>query len=422
MHNDTTFQYNNKNGVAKMSARTANAQGIPDHIAPERVFYFDIYEPIEVEDDYQSWFRKLQEQGAPDIFWTVSNGGHWVVMRGEDFDYFLKTPELYSSRINVVPRERILPIVSKPIQLDPPDHTRYRNLLAPFFSPRAVVPLGEKARALTVALIDGFQNRGECEFVSEFARCLPIGIFMDMVGLPEKDREHLLGLVDEMIRPTKVDNMEAGNQLMAYAFATLTERRANPGEDLLSTLAHAQVDGQPLADTDLVGMFFLLLLGGLDTVAAMLSFITRYLATHPQERQILIDHPERIPAAAEELMRRFPISTLVRVVTRDHGYKGIDFHEGDLVLMQTSAHSVDDRLFDEPLAVDFERKVVFHGTFGSGAHRCIGSMLARIEVRIFLEEWLKRIPDFRLKPQQHLRIDPGMVLAMPSLRIEWDAR
>jgi cytochrome P450 len=119
-------------------------------------------------------------------------------------------------------------------------------------------------------------------------------------------------------------------------------------------------------------------------------------------------------------MRRFPISTLVRVVTRDHQYKGIQFREGDLVLMQTSAHSVDDRLFDQPLAVDFERKVVFHGTFGSGAHRCIGSMLARIEVRVFLEEWLKRIPDFRLKPGQTLRVEPGMVLAMPRLDIEWN--
>lgn len=405
-----------------MTATTANPHGIPGHVAPEQVFHFDIYEPIEGEDDYQSWFRKLQDHGAPDIFWTVSNGGHWVVMRGEDFDYFLKTPELYSSRINVVPRERILPIVSKPIQLDPPDHTRYRNLLAPAFSPKAVVPLGEKARAMTIVLIEDFLARGECEFVSEFARRLPIGIFMGMVGLPEKDREHLLGLVDEMIRPTKVDNMDAGNQLMEYAFGKLNERRANPGEDLLSVLARAQVDGKPLEDVDLVGMFFLLLLGGLDTVAAMLSFITRFLATHPQERQVLIDHPERIPAAAEELMRRFPISTLVRVATRDHEYKGIQFREGDLVLMQTSAHSVDDRLFDQPLAVDFDRQVVFHGTFGSGAHRCIGSMLARIEVRVFLEEWLKRIPDFRLKPEQNLRVEPGMVLAMPRLDIEWDVR
>ncbi|VVN68145.1 Camphor 5-monooxygenase [Pseudomonas fluorescens] len=405
-----------------MTATAASPCGIPEHVAPEQVFHFDIYEPIEGEDDYQSWFRKLQDQGAPDIFWTVSNGGHWVVMRGEDFDYFLKTPELYSSRINVVPRERILPIVSKPIQLDPPDHTRYRNLLAPAFSPKTVVPLGEKARALAIALIEDFQARGECEFVSEFARRLPIGIFMGMVGLPEKDREHLLELVDEMIRPTKVDNLDAGNQLMEYAFGKLNERRANPGEDLLSVLTRAQVDGKPLEDTDLVGMFFLLLLGGLDTVAAMLSFIIRFLATHPQERQILIDHPERIPAAAEELMRRFPISTLVRVVTRDHEYKGIQFREDDLVLMQTSAHSVDDRLFDQPLAVDFDRKVVFHGTFGSGAHRCIGSMLARIEVRVFLEEWLKRIPDFRLKPEQKLRVEPGMVLAMPRLNIEWDVR
>ena len=392
----------------------------PSHVEPQQVRHFDIYEPIEGVDDYQTWFTKLQASGVPDIFWTDSNGGHWVVTRGEDFEHILKTPECYSSRINVVPRERIMPIVSKPIQLDPPDHARYRNLLAPAFSPKAVVPMGEKARELSIRLIEGFRQRGHCEFVSEFARYLPIGIFMDMVGLPESDREHLLKLVDEMIRPTRIDDVDAGNQLMQYAFDKLNERRAAPGSDLLSKLSQARVDGEPMTDEELVGMFFLLLLGGLDTVAAMLSFITRYLASHPAERQRLTDHPEQIPQAAEELMRRFPISTLVRVVTRDHIYKGITLRKDDLILMHTSAHSVDDRLFEDPLTVDLERKVVFHGTFGSGAHRRIGSMLARIEVRVFLEEWLKRIPHFRLKADQPLRVEPGMVLAIPRLEVEWD--
>lgn len=403
-----------------MSVQTANTREIPEHVAQERVFEFDLYEPIEGSDDYQTWFDKLRKSGAPDIFWTTSNGGHWVVMRGEDFDYFLKTPELYSSAINIVPRERNMPIAQKPIQIDPPDHTRYRNLLAPAFSPKAVVPLGEKARATSIALIEGFKARGECEFVTEFARRLPIGIFLDMVGLPDSDREHLLKLVDDMIRPSDIENMEASQGLVAYASAKLVERRLNPGTDLFSTLTKAQIDGKPLDDEDLIGMFLLLLFAGLDTVAAMLSFIVRFLATHPAERQLLIDDPSRIPAAAEELLRRFPITTLVRVVTRDHDYKGLQFKQGDLVLMQNSAHSVDDRLFDQPLTVDFDRKVVFHGTFGSGAHRCIGSMLARTEVRIFMEEWLKRIPEFRLKPGQTLRIEPGMVIAMPRLDIQWD--
>ncbi|MCY1258382.1 Camphor 5-monooxygenase [compost metagenome] len=399
---------------------TAPLSELPSHVSADLVHHFDLYQPIEGADDYQTWFTKLQAAGTPDIFWTRHNGGHWVVTRGEDFDHILKNPDTYSSRVNVVPRERLMPIVSKPIQLDPPDHTRYRNLLTPAFSPKAVVPLGEKARALTIELIEGFRARGHCEFVSEFARRLPIGIFMDMVALPATDRERLLEWVDEMIRPTRVDNLEAGNQLMQYAFGKLQERRAEPGSDLLSVLTQAQVDGKPLDDEELVGMFFLLLLGGLDTVAAMLSFIVRYLASHPEAHRKLVEHPERIPAAAEELMRRFPISTLVRVVTQDHEYKGIAFREGDLVLMQTSAQSVDDRLFNEPLAVDFERKVVFHGTFGSGAHRCIGSMLARVEVRVFLEEWLKRIPEFCLKPGQSLRVEPGMVLAMPRLELQWD--
>ncbi|WAG81086.1 cytochrome P450 [Metapseudomonas furukawaii] len=124
---------------------TAPLSELPSHVSADLVHHFDLYQPIEGADDYQTWFTKLQAAGTPDIFWTRHNGGHWVVTRGEDFDHILKNPDTYSSRVNVVPRERLMPIVSKPIQLDPPDHTRYRNLLTPAFSPKAVVPLGEKS-------------------------------------------------------------------------------------------------------------------------------------------------------------------------------------------------------------------------------------------------------------------------------------
>jgi len=396
------------------------AQSIPGHVPPEKVFHYDIFERQHNEGDFHSWFASLHDKSCPDMFWTTANEGHWVVTRGDLFQDVLTQPDIFSSEVGIVPKSRQTQTPPFPISLDPPEHTKYRAVLTGTFSPKAVIPLGEKARHLTNELLDGFYHRGHCEFMTEVSRKLPIAIFMEMVGLPQEDTAKLLAYVDEMIRPTNVDSNEAGEALSAYAYKTVLERMANPGDDLLSDLTRAEVDGEKLTTEQLTGMTILLLLGGLDTVAAVLGFTMNYLARNADIRRRLAENPEQISAATEELLRRFPVSTLGRIVTRDVEFHGLQLKKGEMVMTPTMAHSLDDRVFQNPTRVDLDRKPGFHGTFGAGAHRCLGSMLARVELRAFLEEWLRRVPNFRVKANADLMVDTGMVVALHSLPLEWD--
>lgn len=393
---------------------------IPAHVPPDLVRHYDIYERLHGDGDFQGWFASLHDKGYPDLFWTTANGGHWVVTRGAILNDVLTTPELFSSRVQIVPRERSMETPPFPISLDPPEHTKYRAVLNGAFSPRVVTPLGEEAGVLTHQLIEGFIARGECEFMGEVSRILPITIFMRMVGIPFSHRDKLLALVDEMIRPVEVDAHAAGQGLEAYARDTVRQRRANPGDDLLSRLCQTKVDDALLNEDQLTGMTVLLLLGGLDTVASVLGFTMNQLARQPEKRRELVQNPELIPKAVEELLRRFPVSSLGRIVTRDTEFYGVQLKKDDMVITPTMAHGMDEREFENPVDVDFGRKVLFHGSFGNGAHRCLGSMLARVELRAFLQAWLPRIPDFRIKPGAELVVDTGMVVALHSLPLEWD--
>lgn len=399
---------------------TLQASTLPSHVPPEMVRHYDIYERLKGDGDFQGWFASLHDKGYPDLFWTTANGGHWVVASGAMLNDVLTNPEIFSSRVGIVPVERQMATPPFPISLDPPDHTKYRAVLNGAFSPRVVTPLGEQAGVLTRQLIDGFYARGGCEFMEDVSRILPISIFMRMVGVPDTDRQMLLELVDEMIRPTQVDSNAANLGLTEYARRTVRERRANPGDDLLSRLCQAEVDGEKLSEDQLTGMTILLLLGGLDTVASVLGFTMNYLARHPDRRRELTANPELIPKAVEELLRRFPVSSLGRIVTRDTEFHGVQLKKDDMVITPTMSHGMDAREFVNPTEVDFNRKVVFHGTFGNGPHRCLGSMLARVELRAFLQEWLARIPDFRIVQGSELVVDTGMVVALHRLPLVWD--
>jgi cytochrome P450 len=406
-----------------MTTATAAADSVPAHVPASLVHDFDLYNVPVDDGDYHSALKRLHASGIPDIFWTPRNGGHWVATRGEDIYEIFKDSERFSSRALVVPRSRNAPVPLPPIMLDPPEQAKYRSLFAPALSPKAVSPLGEGARALAIELIEGFHAKGECDFVRDFAQHLPIGIFMRMVDIPSSDREQLLHWADQQVRPDSEHEREQSfHNLFAYAGRKVAERRANPGNDLISQLTKAQVDGKPITDEALTPMIFLLLVGGLDTVASAMGFAARFLATSPAHRQELIEHPDRIANAVEELLRRFPVVNQGRMVVRDMDYKGVAMRAGDQIIMPTTLHGLDDRKFEDPLKVDFSRPAPIHSTFGNGAHRCPGSLLARTELKIFLEEWLKRIPDFRIKPGATPQVRAGVNATMVSLPLVWEAK
>jgi cytochrome P450 len=325
-----------------------------------------------------------------------------------------------SRRIIVEAGERDTPPLV-PLQLDPPAHAPYRALLQAALSPRAVGQLGERARELSIQLIEGFKPDGQCEFISQFAQHLPIAIFMEIVGLPASDRPLLTGISEIAMRgETAAERNEAAGKLMAYGMGKVAERRANPGNDLISTIAKAEIGGKPIDDFPLTGLILLLLLGGLDTVASTLGFFAQFLATHPEHRRQLIENPDLISNATEELLRRYAIAFLGREVKADVELGGVQLKAGEMVLIPSMMDGLDEHKFADPLTVDFNReKPGANSTFGGGVHRCVGSMLARTELRIFLEEWLKRIPDFSIKPGSTPAVAARSVATITSLELIW---
>ena len=391
---------------------------VPTHVPAELVRDFD-YLDSSSETDVYRYFAKLHD--GPDIFYTERNHGHWVFTRYADMEYVLQHSEDFSSKAHTIPME------GKPdpvplVEYDGKLHADFRLLLSPFFTPKAVGDLKTKAGNFTNALIDEFYGRGECDFTRDFALKMPIGIMMDLMGLPDSDRDYLLELSDNIVRADSAQ-MRAKAFADVYAYVgqkVLPLRRANPGSDLFSCLLQGKVDGgRALADKEIMGLGVLLIGAGLDTVVAMLGFITRFIADHPAHRQQLLDDPALINDALEEMMRRYHIANLARMVTRDIEYKSVQLKAGDLILLPTTLAGIDERRYVDPWTVNFQRNDKKILAFGTGPHQCIGAYLARTELRVFLAEWLKRIPHFAVKPGVQVVTVTGRANATPSLPLVW---
>ena len=395
---------------------------IPAHVPKELFVDVDTYNSPGGEQDYHRAIKRIQDT-SPDIFWIPYRGGHWVAHRGEDLTFILKDYETFGSGPKIIPKEAALPIRLAPIEVDPPIQTAYRNLINPWFTPKAVGQLEKQARQNSIELIEGFYKKGECEFVRDFASHLPVAIFMNLVNLPYQDREPLMRLAEKPVYAKDHDEiMDAFRQMFAYMGAKLKERQVNPGTDLLSKIATTEIDGRPLTFEEKTGCASLVLIGGLDTVASTMGFIAHFLAIHPGHCRQLIANPALIGNATEEFLRRFGVATNSRILNRDFDYKGIQFKKGDQIHTMTNLHGLDERCFDNPMEVDFTRKIGLHSTFGNGPHRCPGSFLARTEIRIFLEEWLKRIPEFCLKAGEQIRIRSGVNGSFTYLPLSWEVK
>lgn len=289
---------------------SATLSSIPAHVPANLVFDFDVYHLPGAEQDFHLALKRLHEQGCPDIFWSPCNGGHWVIARGEDILKIQADFEHFSNANLTVPRSARPPIPLFPIFADPPEHTAYRALINPSFSPKAVAELEVRARALAIRLVEQLKPRGHCDFVPDFAQHLPIEVFMSIVDVPAADRKDLLEWADGMVRPKHTDDVHQTIQkIFGYAKLKIAERRAKPGPDLITKLSQSQVFGRPLTDDELMGMVALILVGGMDTVVSAMSFAANFLASSPSHRRQLVSQPELIPKAADELLRRFPSST-----------------------------------------------------------------------------------------------------------------
>ena len=403
------------------SIHPSGKSAVPAHVPAELVFDFDIYNPPGAETDFHLALKRLHEENYPDIFWSTANGGHWIAIRGEDIHKIFADYPHFSNTKLTVPVSSAPPFPLYPIFADPPEHGVYRALLNPSFSPKAVAGLEARARALAIELLEKLKPRGRCDFVVDFAQHLPIEVFMTIVDVPATDRRDLLEWADGMVRPKKPEDVHTTiKKIFEYAAARIAERRAKPGEDLISKLTRAEVKGRLLTDQEIVGMVSLVLIGGMDTVVTAMSFSALFLARSPAHRKQLIDNPALIPKAVDELLRRFPIVNQGRCVAQDLVYKGVALKAGDMIVLPTTLHGLDERVFPNPLTVDFNRPTPIHSTFGNGPHRCPGSNLGRTEIKVFIEEWLRRIPNFHLQPGQKISMRSGVNGTVYGLPLAWE--
>jgi cytochrome P450 len=315
-----------------------------------------------------------------------------------------------------------------PQQIDPPSQTRYRKLLDPCFSHKRMTAIAPRIREQANALIDEFIDEGECEFDAAFAIPMPCIAFLDMMGLPHSDLDLFLELKDNIIRPQKnlpegADPTElrsqTGKRIYEYFGPLLTERRANPTDDLLGYIVTAEIGGDRLSQTEMLDICFLLILAGLDTVTATLGCNIAYLAENPDQRRKIVEDPSMIEGAVEELMRwETPVTAVPRVLRQDVTLHGIEMKQGELVTLLLGAANTDDDAFEDAQTVDFARPSNRHIAFGAGAHRCLGSHLARMELMVAMEEWHKRIPEYRIKEGEVPRFSPGIREAL-YLPLTW---
>jgi cytochrome P450 len=393
---------------------------IPGHVPPGLVFDFDFFAgPEFTYQPHQSLTTELRQR--PDIFYTPRNGGHWVIGRMEDAGELVQDPATFSSNPAVSGGAVTVSLFKRiPIDQDPPEHAEYRKLLNSMLSPAAVRLLETKVEAFARDLVASVAAKGECEFMSEIAKRYSTGIFIELLGIPLELRETFVEWVDLAVRTADpAVSRQAYAKIASLMDETLEMRRAQPGDDLLSKLLTKTIGGCPLDQEELRGIGIVLFVGGLDTVVSLLAFIIQFLAEHPDHVRQLRAAPEDLPNALEELIRRNGINNLYRHIQRDTCFKGVNMKAGERVLLLYSVYGIDDRNVADPLTVDFSRPVSRHMTFGAGPHRCLGSHLARLELRMFLQEWLAAIPEFQLRPGPKLTHHGGKVMQLVSLPLIW---
>ena len=304
-------------------------------------------------------------------------------------------PGTFSSRA-IQPTDPDPQYLLVPEMLDPPEHTAWRQLLAPWFSPRAIEKMAVGVRRRCVELIEPIATRDGCDFHNEFAYRYPTSIFMELMGLPEEDLPRFQRWNDEIhhlpfdVDPQRERALAAQNEVKAYFADLMAARRAQPETDLLTAAMSWRIGGEPVPLDDLLSMYLLMFQAGMDTVSSQLAYMFWHLATHPDDRRAITTNPAIIPSAVEEFLRFYAFVAPSRKVTRDVEYAECPMRKGDMVFVPLCGATRDPEMFEDAETFRMGRAVNNHIAFGAGPHRCLGSHLARMELRFALEEWHAR--------------------------------
>jgi cholest-4-en-3-one 26-monooxygenase len=355
-----------------------------------------------------AWFRKLRQEQP--VYWHDEPGGpgYWVITKYQDLRHVSANPQIFSSALGTnifdLPPDGLRAIQSLLINMDPPQHVKYRRLVSKGFTPRGVKLLEPRIRELCAKLMDQIAQRDECEFVGDLAAELPMQVICEMVGVPLEDRHQLydlsnrlLGFDDPDFATSPEDGKAAAAEMYAYAQKLATERRSQPADDLVTKLIDAEVDGQKLTDHEFNCFFLLLMIAGNETTRTATTHGAHLLIEHPEQRERLLADPSLIPSAIEEILRfESPLLHFRRTATQDTEIRGVQIREGDKVTIWYPSANRDVEIFRYPSTFDIERKPNPHVAFGIGEHSCLGSSLARLELNVIFQELLSRFPDMQL--------------------------
>lgn len=400
---------------------TGTARRIPDHVAADRVFDFDMYNDTQLSTDLHAGYARLHHE-APPLFYTPANGGHWMVTSQDIITEIVKDTEHFSTRILQIPPVPDAPLLI-PLNLDPPEHTQYRMILAPFFGPKSVATMDVELKSFGAEVVGRIADKGQCDFVRDIAAPFPVTVFMRMMGLPIERFDEFRDLAEQFFKAREEDVAPISQKIIGVLAELLQARMQNPtqGEkrDIIDHLVDAKIDGQPVAFDKLISACFLLFLGGLDTVTNALSFGCRYLATQPELQRRMREDLSLVTPFVEESLRLFGVVNTPRVVIKDCDRFGVKFREGDMLLNCLPAAGWDPKKNDNAAQFDVDRKNRTLITFSTGPHLCIGHFLARSEMRTMFTEWMKQVGEFRLAEGYTPTYRAGMVMSLESLPLRW---
>jgi cytochrome P450 len=409
------------NPVPPTYPRRVGMDQVPAHVPPSLIRSAGITFGPEFLAAPHAYMARLHDTMPPIWYDVGPMGNAWQVLKHEDALHILRHPETFSNEgATPFPRDPDDYFYFIPQEIDPPHHRKYRNIVDPVFSPQGVLKLEGKIRKLANDLIDRFIDDKQCEFTEVFGRPLPVMVFLDIMGLPQAMRdtfvEWAMALLHSNDRAIMTETM---GKITTYLKSAIAEKKAQPDDGVVSLIAHAAPGGVPLSDKEVFGFVCFLFIGGLDTVFATMNNIWLYLAQNPDKVREMIADPDNINAQLEELLRVWSVTFSGRVLIQDVEMRGVQMKKDDRVTCVLPACNFDPEVFPNPREVDFHRPKKTTLAFTVGVHSCMGAHLARLEMKIALQEWLRRIPEFAVKPGAKIEYRPGGVVGPESVPLVW---
>lgn len=377
--------------------------------------------PEYARDPYPT-YRDLREK-CP-VAHSDEFGGFWMLSRYHDIREAARDPQLFISSRGVTLPPVGNPMPFLPIELDPPEHPKYRKTMQTWFSVRTIEKLEPTVREVVNGLIDEIEPHGYADLTQAVAGPLPPIVIALLLGLPQEDWPRFRELAETMVIAAEEQDEErnavAAMELMGYLYNQIEARRTAPADDMLTRMIGIEIDGEPIAADAVLGLAFFLLMAGHETSVGGISMMLLHIAKNPGVQQRLIDDPSLIPKAVEEALRlEPPIQTIARTVSKDVCLHGVELTEGEKVVLAWGSANRDTAIFDRPDEFVVDRARNPHIAFGDGIHRCLGAALARLEMRIVLEEVLRRIPGYRIADESQIEVGGFLARHVRRLPVEW---